>query len=206
MGLFDFLHKSSEPTDLPVPQNYNFEKEENDEYYSKNKRKFNSVYRYILFSDAVDTMWIIGYDRSNPYGFNSEVRAKHMFVKECHDLSKSLIDYRNCYEKEFFSSMNRLEELLQNPKYTFKHFNIEWEREEYYRRKQQIIIDFINRSYQNNFENCLDLKTTKGRINRMENWFLKMNYYKMYMGEREQYIIENLHIQWLTDKKMLETN
>lgn len=162
--------------------------------------KYNSRYEYILFTPFVNASDIVG--RENAY-YTNEESAQTIYIYKIHKLSKSLIDRSTVHPKLFFSTLNELDYELKNCPYNIKNFKKQAEIEYFESRKEQIVIDFINRSFKDCYESALQLKTVKGRINHVENWFLQMEYYKKQMTDRAKYIIESLYCEWIGEYKAI---
>lgn len=202
MNLSSFLNKFKlkEVSDPPVVYGEEFEEKEKTEENQDYSYSFESVYKYVLFSSYIDTDRIIG--KNIPY-YTPESSAQAVYLRTLWNLSMEIIDNKNVFPKNFFEQIEELENLLYDCPYIIKNYNKDYEIAEYERRKEQIVIDFINRSFRDCFRCALELKTVRGRLNHMENWFMKMEYYKQFMNEKEKYVLNSLYVEWSSELRQI---
>lgn len=158
----------------------------------------SNYYEYILFSNNIDIPSIIGsradYMR-NDYTIDPRYNESWSYI---HKLWKCSIDIGKVVKpKKFFEILEYLEESLKIiEQYSFLKFNPEKEREYYYSKKDEVLVSFLNRSFTDEYRNSLELKTAKGKISRIGNWFSVMEYYKSYLTQNALEEFERLGDKW----------
>lgn len=184
MGIFDFLKREVVP-------------------YNEDKAKTN--YDYVLFADSIDTASMIGSRRDfmredytiEPVYYEA-TRYMHSMWRHSLDLQKGT------RAKSFFETLEAFEnELKDIHKYNFMNFNPDFELQNYYEIKDTLLINFLNRSFTDEYRKALELKTAKGRIERIDHWFLLMNYYKNYLTPNALCALDGIQSKW--DSEMLPT-
>lgn len=63
-------------------------------------------------------------------------------------------------------------------------------------KKDELLINFLDKSFTDEYRNALELKTPKGRIARIDHWFMVMDYYKQYLTPEALLILEALEKKW----------
>lgn len=171
---------------------------ENEEIPERESEEEQKPYQYILFSESIDMSYIIGSrqdfmrkDYTTDPLYNLSWNYIHKLWKRSNDLEKII------KTKKFFETLEEFEDLLyKKENYIYGKMNIELEMEYYISKKDEILIEFLNKSFTDEYRNALELKTTKGRIARIDHWFLVMNYYKKYLTPNALYLLEALEIKW----------
>lgn len=199
------------------------EKEDNlywDDFWKKSddsdkNRKSRSgegtrAYQYILFSGSIDTSYIIGSRQDfmrrdytiDPLYYTS-CQYLHKLWKHSNDLTKIVKN------KKFFETLEEFENLIyRNGNYIYGKLNIELERRYYESKKDELLIGFLDKSFTEEYRNALELKTPKGRIARIDHWFMVMNYYKKYLTPNALTVLEALEMKWTGElmPNLLEQN
>ncbi len=159
------------------------QKEQKNDKNEESSEKNDSAqiqYKYVLFSESINTDTIIGfrsdYMRSD-YTIEPIFYESHQYIYNVWKLSKDL--EKVIKAKNFFESLEEIEKALEIiEKYNYPKFNPEKEKEYFYSQKDEVLINFLNRSFMDEYRSSLELKTAKGKINRLGNWFSVIDYYK----------------------------
>lgn len=181
------LFWDEEPEEEPVKQ----EKEKKQEEPPKR-------YEYVLFSRNIDIPTIIG-SRNDYMRRDYTMDPKYSeYWSYLHKLWKRSVDLEKIVKnKKFFETLEEFEELMKIiGQYRFKKFIPERERNYYYSKKDEILIEFLERSFKEEYRNALELKTAKGRISRIDHWFLVMNYYRQYLTPNAISVLDALEKKW----------
>ena len=169
----------------------------------KNAKHFESIYPYVLFSDNDNRDVIVGSRREfmrADYTVDPAWYANGQYIHKLWRLSKDLDSPKITNPKKYFETIEELERLLEEAgKYKIKFFFPDKERELWFGRKSQLIIEFLDRSFKDEFGSALELKTTKGRIDRIDHWFMVLKYYRSYMPEAAQKRLDEIYCQWLSE-------
>lgn len=155
-------------------------------------------YQYILFTNSIDMSYIIGSrqdfmrkDYTTDPLYNVSWNYIHKLWKRSTDLEKII------KTKKFFETLEEFENLLyRKENYIYGKMNIELEREYYESKKDEFLISFLDKSFTDEYRNALELKTPKGRIARIDHWFMVMNYYKQYLTPNALTVLEALEKKW----------
>lgn len=179
-----------------VPDVYNepdFQEEEGKEAEEEPR-----PYQYILFADSIDMSYIIGSrqdfmrkDYTTDPLYNVSWNYIHKLWKRSTDLGKII------KIKKFFETLEEFENVLyRKENYIYGKLNIELEREYYESKKDELLISFLDKSFTDEYRNALELKTPKGRIARIDHWFMVMDYYKQYLTPNALAVLEALEKKW----------
>lgn len=181
--------------------------------FSENKEKKQKEpkpYQYILFSNGVDMSYILG---SRQDFMRKDYTVDPLYCKSfqyIHKLWKLSIDLLKIIKtKKFFETLEEFDNLLyKKEEYMYGKVNIEFERKYYESKKDELLISFLDKSFTNEYRNALELKTPKGRISRIDHWFLVMDYYKQYLTPNALYVLEALEKKWTGElmPNLLEKN
>lgn len=171
---------------------------ESNEDSEKEREEEQKPYQYVLFTDSIDISYILGSrqdfmrrDYTTDPLYNVSWNFIHKLWKRSTDLGKII------KTKKFFETLEEFEDLLNRSEhYMNGKMNIELEKEYYASKKDEIFIDFLDKSFKDEYRNALELKTPKGRIARIDHWFLVMNYYKQYLTPNALAILEALERKW----------
>ncbi len=173
----------------------------------------SNEYTYILFSedveDAEEYMHPISYDNTDDY--------YHVLYDEYYPAKKQLQYVLSCIKKmnstvkakTFFETLERLDKLLPECKehtkfYKLFKYDLEYP---YYIENQYLLINrFLNKSFRNNFREALELQTAKGRIDRVDHWFIVMEYYSQFFPPQSVNELTRIKDKWNTElnKTLLE--
>lgn len=170
-----------------------------DDDNSEDHKKESKPYEYVLFSKyGVDTSEIIG---SRQDFMRRDYTVEPIYYKSCqfiHKLWKDSSDLQKITkEKKFFETLEEFENLLYSKeKYIYGKFNIELERSYYSSQKDELLMKFLDRCFTDEYRNALELKTVKGRINRIDHWFMMMDYYKYYLTPNSKSVLDALNKRW----------
>lgn len=179
----------------PGPEN---DYHENIKEETKQEEKRSKRYEYVLFSKNIDIPTIIG-SRNDYMRRDYTMDPKYSeYWSYLHKLWKRSTDLEKIVKsKKFFETLEEFEDLIKIiGQYRFKKFNPELEKNYYYSKKDEILIQFLDRSFTDEYRNALELKTVKGRISRIDHWFLVMNYYKQYLTPNSLIVLEALEKKW----------
>ena len=169
----------------------------------KNAKQFESIYPYVLFSDCDNRDVIVGNRREFmrvDYTVDPAWYANGQYIHKLWRLSKDLDSPKITNPKKYFETIEELERLLEDAgKYKIKFFFPDKERELWISRKSELIIQFLDRSFKDEFRSALELKTPKGRIDRIEHWFMVLKYYRSYMPEAAKNRLDEIYYQWLSE-------
>ncbi len=198
MSLFDFINlKVKEVTDPPEVVG---KKAANEQ---KKTQQFESIYPYVLFADSDNRDVIVGSRKEfmrADYTVDPAWYTNGQYIHKLWRLSKDLDSPKITNPKKFFETIEELERLLEEAeKYKIKFFFPDKEREVWLSRKSDLIVEFLDRSFKNEFRSALELKTPKGRIDRIDHWFMVLRYYRSYMTEEGQKRLDELYYQWLNE-------
>ena len=169
----------------------------------RNTNHFESIYPYVLFADSDNRDVIVGSRREfmrSDYTVDPAWYANSQYIHKLWRLSKDLDSPKIANPKKYFETIEELEYLLgESDKYNIKFFFPDKEKELWFSRKSELIIDFLDRSFKNEFRSALELKTPKGRIDRIDHWFMVLKYYRSYMPEAAQNRLDEIYYQWLSE-------
>lgn len=190
----------------PKPKNVFWDEEPEENNYFENNdnsqetyEEESNPYEYLLFSKyGVDTSEIIG---SRQDFMRMDYTIEPIYYKSCqflHKIWKGSSDLQKITKaKKFFEKLEEFENLLYSKeKYIYGKFNIELERSYYSYQKDELLIKFLDRCFTNEYRSALELKTAKGRINRIDHWFMMMDYYKYYLTPNAISVLEALNKKW----------
>lgn len=186
--------------------NYDEDTEDTEE---ENEEEPNP-YQYILFSNSIDMSYIFG---SRQDFMRKDYTIDPMYYASCqylHKLWKRSTDLEKIIKnKKFFETLEEFENLLyRKENYIYGKVNIEFERKYYESKKDELLISFLDKSFTDEYRNALELKTPKGRIARIEHWFMVMDYYKQYLTPNAASVLEALERKWTGElmPNLLEQN
>jgi len=170
------------------------EEEAHKDDTDKGHEPVQAQYEYVLFSESIDTDAIIGfrsdYMRSD-YTIEPIFYESHQYIYNVWKLSTDLEKTIN--PKRFFESIEEIEKKLEEiSKYSYPKFNPEKEKEYYYLKKNEVLVEFLVRSFTKEYENAIELKTAQGKINRIGNWFSTVYCYKGIFTPNGEEIFERL--------------
>lgn len=171
------------------------QKENND---SKSSKQEQPQYEYVLFSRFINTDAIVGSRRNYmriDYTIDNIFYESHQYIYKLWKLSTDL--NKAVKPKKFFELIEEIEKELKSiSKYNYPKFNPEKEKGYYFRNKDEMLIDFLNRSFTDEYREALELKTAKGKINRIGNWFSVIDYYKHLLTPNAMEAFEKLADKW----------
>lgn len=173
-------------------QENNFFKKENTE-----KEKYKP-YEYVLFSKSIDIPSIIG-SRNDYMRRDYTIDPKYSeYWRYLHKLWKDSVDLEKIVKaKKFFEVLEEFENLIGDiEQYRFKDFIPEREKEYYSSKKDEILIKFLDRCFTDEYRNALELRTVSGRVNRIDHWFMMMDYYKYYLTPNSLTVLDTLNKRW----------
>lgn len=178
-----------------VPDTPNQEENEKEEYSNHEKEK---PYQYILFTERFDMSDIIGCRQDY---MRRDYTIDPLYYISCQHINKlwrfSFDLLKTVKAKKFFESLEEFENLLYSDGgYIYGKFNKKLETEHYVLMKDEILINFLDKSFTNEYRNALELKTIKGRIDRIDHWFFMMDYYKKYLTPNSLSVLEALYKRW----------
>lgn len=152
------------------PDVYNetyFREDEKDEEEPK-------PYEYILFADHIDTSYLIGSRQDfmrKDYTIEPLYYVSCQYLHKLWKLSKDLCKIIKV--KKFFETLEEFEKLLYvKDEFIFGKMNVELERKYYEDKKDELLITFLDKAFTDEYRNALELKTVKGRIDRINHCFL----------------------------------
>lgn len=185
----DNLFWDEEPTD---------ENSKNTENVKREKREKSEPYEYVLFSTSIDMSAIIG--SRNDYmrrDYTTDPRYGE-YYRYIHKLWKNSVELEKIVKaKKFFEVLEEFEKSINIiNRYKFEKFLPELEKSYYYSKKDEIMISFLDRCFTDEYRNALELKTLKGRIGRIDHWFLMMDYYKYYLTPNALAVLDALYKKW----------
>ena len=198
MSLYDFLKlKVKQVTDPPALMDEEINEEQ------RNTNHFESIYPYVLFADSDNRDIVVGRRKEfmrDDYTVDSAWYSNGQYIHKLWRLSKDLDSTKITNPKKYFETIEELERLLEEAeKYKIKFFFPDKERELWFGRKSELIIAFLDRSFKDEFRSALELKTPKGRIDRIDHWFMVLKYYRSYMTEAAQKHLDELYCKWLSE-------
>lgn len=185
-----------------------YSEEEYEEYEEREEE--SKQYEYVLFSNNIDIPSIIG-SRNDYMRRDYTIDPRYSeYWRYLHKLWKNSVDLEKIVKnKKFFEVLEEFENYLKEiDKYKFKKFIPEIERNYYFSRKDEILIQFLDRSFTDEYRSALELKTPKGRIARIDHWFMVMSYYKQYLTPNAVSVLEALERKWTGElmPNLLEQN
>lgn len=198
MSLFDFINlKVKEVTDPPDVVG------KKDADGQKRTQQFESIYPYVLFADSDNRDVIVGsrqeFMRAD-YTVDPAWYINGQYIHKLWRLSKDLDSPKITNPKKYFETIEELERLLGDAgKYKIKFFFPDKERDLWISRKSELVIAFLDRSFKDEFRRALELKTSKGRIDRIDHWFMVLKYYRSYMPEEAKKRLDEIYYQWLSE-------
>lgn len=192
---------------VPDTPNQEENKEEEKEDCRNEEEK---PYQYILFSENIDISDIIGYRQNF---IRRDYTIDPLYYISCQHIRKlwrcSFDLLKVIKAKKFFETLEEFENLLYSDGgYIYGKFNKKLETEQYVLMKDELLINFLDKSFTNEYRNALELKTVKGRIDRIDHWFFMMNYYKKYLTPNSISVLEALNKRWTMElmPNLLEKN
>lgn len=193
-----------------TPDIDNFSQDDAANRESEAKQEAPKRYRYVLFSEHVDTSEIIG---SRQDFMRRDYTIEPLYYTSCqylHRLWRCSVDLLKITNaKRFFETFEEFENSLNTTnQYIYGKFKIGLEKENYYSKKDEILIKFLDRSFTDEYRHALELKTVKGRIGRIDHWFFMMDYYKHYLTPNAIAILDALNKRWTMElmPNLLEEN
>ena len=165
---------------------------------SEEKESMQAQYEYVLFSESINTHEIIGSRRDymrDDYTIEPIFYESHQYLYRIWKASSDLKEVLGV--KKFFEAMEEIEKSLEEiSKYSYSKFNPEKEKEYYYLKKNEVLVEFLNRSFTEEYNNSLELKTSQGKINRIGAWFSTVYCYKDILTPNAKEIFESLVDIW----------
>lgn len=202
MAFFDLFNKKKQE-DFPARTDTVYSEKE----YHEQTVNYDSIYHPVLFSQTYDIDVICGnrrdvWDRNYvvPQWWSLSCQYIHRIWRESNDINSDKIKS----PKKFFETIESLENSLSEyTQYKFKCFDYYYEMNLYNTKKADIVNRFIERSFRDEFRRSLELKTPSGRIDRVEHWFMIMNYYSQYMPAESRTVLSDVYVKWLNEFKAI---